>query len=76
MISDSFLKEHKVKNVNSKSWNGGITLSVIFEDNRIFEKTMIDVDFYNLDQIAICMILDNSIIVQRQKKINKIKNRV
>jgi len=72
MIPIEFLKEHKVKDVRSTSWNGGTTLTVIFEDDRTIEKLLIDSSYDNLIEVARYTILENSLPIQRKKKINKI----
>lgn len=77
MITDEFKKIHDVKNVCAKYVNhGGSLIRVKFNDGREFKQLLTDCNYYNVLKISKKMIVDNSISVQRRKKIDKLIEKI
>jgi len=76
MITEEFAKYHNVKTVKSRCINGGTTLTVEFKDGRIFRNKSVDTNPYNISNLARDIIINNSIIEQRKRKMNSICGRI
>jgi len=75
-MSEEFIKQHKVKSVDSRYVNGGSIIIVEFEDGRIIDKVLMGADFDYVMESARGIIINNSIISQRKRKIKSIVNNI
>jgi len=75
-MNEEFIKQHKVKSVDSRYVNGGSVIIVEFEDGRIIDKVLMGADFDYVVESARNLIINNSIIAQRKRKINKLTKKL